>query len=265
MKKKEFFEKIAKDREKLIEAVCSLPKNIFRLLKDAVFLYENKSFSSSFVLSTYAIEEFAKLHVVLDCLDPENPFDLKKKAEILQKVFGGRGAHVFKQLESIRILGSTIDFCKRNPDKVHFLAWGMSSKYSEERMTRLYQLFATKTGALEEAKRDNIYVDFAENGNVNVPRIDEERVFEQIEMVFDLFEIFTLSINSNPQLQTVIKPFKNRLVKSCPSLEALNELSKKIYFPKIEKELRKHMRNTKKGERLSRSGTSERSAQPSPR
>lgn len=237
------FENLSRDRGKLIEIACELPRSIFRLLKDAVFLYENKSFSSSFVLSTYAMEELAKLFVVLDCLNPENQFDLRKRADKLEKAFK---EHTFKQIESIRILGNTIDFCKRN--RVHFLAWGMSSKYSEERMTRLYQLFATKTGALEEAKRDNIYVDFAENGNVNVPRIDEERVFEQIEMVFDLFEIFTLSINSNPQLQTVIKPFKNRLVKSCPSLEALNELSKKIYFPKIEKEMRTHMRNIKKGE-----------------
>ena len=242
------FENLSRDRGKLIEIACELPRSIFRLLKDAVFLYENKSFSSSFVLSTYAMEELAKLFVVLDCLNPENQFDLRKRADKLEKAFK---EHTFKQIESIRILGNTIDFCKRN--RVHFLAWGMSSKYSEERIRKLYELFDyarthPKSRFLDRERLNNIYVNWTENGKVNIPGIDEKRVFEQIEMVFDLFQLFILAMTFNPQLKVIVKPFKTKLAKSCPSLETLSRLSEKIYFPKIEKEMRTHMRNIKKGE-----------------
>jgi len=190
------------------------------------------------------MEELAKLFIILDCLNTETPLDLKKKAYILKKAFSD---HEFKHIRSIQILGSTIDFCRKNPDKGHFLALGMTTKYSEERMRKMHGVFERATSdmksrVLDHERLESIYVGLTENGNVNIPgKTEGERAFKKIEMVFDLFQIFLLSKIHNSQLKTIIKNFKNKLTESCPSLEKLSKLSEKIYFPRIEKELAAYM------------------------
>ncbi|MHB0975577.1 MAG: AbiV family abortive infection protein [Candidatus Aquicultorales bacterium] len=226
--KKGFVENVTDDQVR--DMLGLIPRNVFRLLQDAILLYNHASFSSAFALAIYALEEIGKAFVFIAVLNPDEKNTRAERLSLLNKAFSD---HTSKQREALQFMGDAIEEIK-SAEGFNTLLWGISNKYDDVKLSTIYDRIAHTFRKVELRKRRSIYIDLDGKGRPTVPSVRKAEAFDTIDTCIDALAILTLlaqNVTKNAWLARLLRDSAEEL---CPGLEEVIELGRLIYYKELE-------------------------------
>ncbi|MCL5292753.1 MAG: AbiV family abortive infection protein [Actinobacteria bacterium] len=227
--KKGFIERVTDEHVR--EMLSLIPQNIFRLLRDAILLYDHSSYPSAFALATYSLEELGKAFAFITILNPAEKPAVDQRLLILDKAFSD---HTNKQREALKFISEAIEEIKSSTS-FNSLLWGISDKYDDEKLSTIYQRILYTFKKVELRKRRSIYVDLDKQYRPTFPEIKRDEAFDIIETCLDALTILLISATSpgkNAWLGNLL--YSAGFERFPPDLEELLDLSLRLSQQRLE-------------------------------